>query len=95
MTPKTVRVVALLVLGLCAAPMAATFLAFAIAKANGCTLHEGFANPCIVLGVDIGNTLYSMGVMFWFTFLTMPIAALMAVAWLVAEAVFWWRGRGA
>lgn len=94
MSPRTVRIAALLVLAMCAAPMAATFVAYAIARANGCTLHEGFANPCVVLGADIGSALYSMGVMFWLTLITMPVAALTALAWLVAEAFLWWRRRG-
>ncbi|MBC9209690.1 hypothetical protein IBL26_22825 [Roseomonas aerophila] len=47
------------------APLASVALAGLIAELNGCGLHEGFAQPCIVAGVDIGGLLYTMAVMGW------------------------------
>ena len=47
------------------APLASVALAGLIAELNGCGLHEGFAQPCIVAGVDIGGLLYTMTVMGW------------------------------
>jgi len=47
------------------APLASVALAGLIAELNGCALHEGFAQPCIVSGVDIGGLLYTMAVMGW------------------------------
>jgi len=46
-------------------PLASGVLAGKIADLNDCGLHEGFAQPCVVLGVDIGGLLYSMVVMGW------------------------------
>lgn len=46
-------------------PLASGALAGMIADLNGCGLHEGFAQTCVVLGVDIGSLLYSMVVMSW------------------------------
>ena len=28
----------------------------------GCTIHEGYANPCMVVGFDLGNMASSMGI---------------------------------
>lgn len=47
------------------APLVSVVLAGLIADLNGCGLHEGFAQPCIVAGVDIGGLLYTMAVMGW------------------------------
>lgn len=42
----------------------------------GCVVHEGFVNPCTVLGKDIGPTLYAMGVLGWFMLITIPTGIL-------------------
>lgn len=47
------------------APMVSVMLAASIADLNGCALHEGYVQPCIVFGTDIGGVLYTMGVMGW------------------------------
>lgn len=57
-------------------PAIPTLVAALIAKANNCVLHEGFKNPCVVLGLDIGDVLYPMGVSMWFLFLSVPVGAL-------------------
>ena len=68
-------------------PVASVVAAGLIASWNGCTLHEGFTNPCIVNGTDIGGTLYSMGVMGWFMIATIPLAAIGFVVWTVTWIV--------
>jgi hypothetical protein len=55
-------------------PVIVTLIAAAIATSNGCGLDEGSPHPCIVHGGDIGDTLYSMGLMLWFGMLTVPVA---------------------
>lgn len=77
--------VAVAIIGLL--PAVSVVLAGLIASANGCILHEGFANPCVVLGIDLGEILYSMGVMGWIAILTVP-AALLAIAILVLDMIF-------
>ena len=47
------------------APLASVFLAGLIADLNGCALHEGFVQPCIVFGTDIGGLLYNMVAVGW------------------------------
>ena len=63
-------------------------IAAAIARWNNCTLHEGFVNPCIVAGRDIGGTLYSMSVLGWFMVATVPIGALALVGWTTAWIIW-------
>lgn len=47
------------------APLVSVVLAGQIADLNGCGLHEGFVQPCIVLGTDIGGVLYNMTALGW------------------------------
>ena len=58
---------------ICAAPGIAAFAALAIAEAHGCTLHEGFANPCVINGTDRGEALAGALVAGWFMLFTMPV----------------------
>jgi hypothetical protein len=55
------------------APVLSAFAAYAIANLNDCTLHEGYVNPCVIAGVDLGGALYTMGVMGWPGLMTLPI----------------------
>jgi hypothetical protein len=76
---------------LAAAPLLAAMGAGAYADRHGCKLHEGFVNPCIVDGTDIGQTLYTLGVLGWFSLATIPLGAfallVLAVAWIVSASV--------
>lgn len=47
------------------APLASVAIAGLIADLNGCALHEGFAQPCLVFGHDIGSQLYTMVSLGW------------------------------
>lgn len=78
-----------LVIGLLAGwPIMSVVIAGTIASWNGCTLHEGSANPCVVNGTDIGETLYAMGVMGWFMLATIPLGAIAFLGWTVAWALW-------
>ena len=72
-----------LILLVALAPLISVMIAGSIAETNGCTLHEGFVNPCMVNGTDMGETLYAMGVMGWFMLATIPLGAMALLAWLV------------
>jgi hypothetical protein len=72
-----------LILAVALAPLVSVMIAGTIAEANGCTLHEGFVNPCMVDGTDMGETLYAMGVMGWLMLATIPLGAMALLAWLV------------
>jgi hypothetical protein len=47
-----------------------------VANACGCRVDEGAVHPCVVLGVDIGAALYTLGVMGWLIFFTFPLGCL-------------------
>lgn len=76
-------IVLLLILLAAFAPLISVAIAGAVAEAHGCTLHEGFKNPCLINGVDYGDTLYTMGVLGWFMLATLPIGAFACLIWAV------------
>ncbi|MBT9246111.1 hypothetical protein KM031_17665 (plasmid) [Gemmobacter fulvus] len=65
------------------APLVSVALAGLIAESNGCALHEGFAQPCIVFGADIGGVLYTMAVMGWLMLISLFFlgGGLLGLAW--------------
>ena len=65
------------------APMLPVAAAAVIANANGCSLSEASASPCLMFGHDLGGALYTMGVLGWLTLVTLPVSALLFLAWLI------------
>ena len=78
---------------LCLSPVALAFGAAWIAQAYGCVLHEGFPNPCVILGADRGEALSSAFVAGWFGMVTLPLAALLTLPLLGVIAIRLWRRR--
>lgn len=74
-------------------PIILVSIAGAIAAANGCELNETVINSCIVNGREMGNTLYSMGVMGWFMLVTIPTGLLALLIFLLLLLVEWVIGR--
>src|SRR5262245_3999606 len=74
-------------------PILSVIAAGTIASWNGCTLHEGFKNPCVVGGNDIGATLYAMGVMGWFMIATIPLGAIAGLLWTIIWIVLARRSK--
>ena len=70
-------------------PLISVAIAGSIASANGCQLDEGSIHPCVVNGQDIGDTLYSMGVMGWFMLVTIPLGIAAAAVYLVLVGGFY------
>jgi hypothetical protein len=68
-------------------PMISVLTASAIADASGCTLNEGSSHSCIVLGTDVGETLYTMFVMGWMFFFTVPTGLVALVVFTVIVLV--------
>jgi hypothetical protein len=66
-----------------------------IARIYGCTLDLASVKPCVVGGQDIGQGLFTLGMMGWFLFATLPAAAAIAAIWAAAEAVRLLRRRNA
>ena len=77
----------ILILLLAAAPLIVALGAGAYAANHGCVLHEGFVNPCIVDGQDMGQTLYGLGMVGWFAIATVPLglgaAAILVFGWIL------------
>lgn len=67
-------------------PLLSVVLAGQIAAANGCGLHEGSVQPCMILGFDAGGILYTMTVLGWLMLVT-NLALIAGVAGLLWEAL--------
>lgn len=74
-------------------PVILVATAGAIAAANGCELNETVINSCIVNEREMGQTLYSMGVMGWFMLVTIPTGLLALLIFLLLLLVEWGIGR--
>jgi hypothetical protein len=68
-------------------PLLSLLIAVLFASAFGCPLDEGSIHPCVVLGLDFGDLLYTMAVGGWFVMFTIPLAGLALVVWLVVLVV--------
>lgn len=65
-----------------------------LAWIGDCSIHEGFAQTCMIAGSDWGETLYALGVGGWMFFLTAPIAlAGLALALVLAVIALVRRAR--
>jgi hypothetical protein len=77
-------------------PIIPVSISGSIAAQHGCVVHEGFVNPCIVDGKDIGQDLYAMGMMGWFFLATAPLGLGALLIWLIGMIVhrlLWGRAR--
>ena len=61
------------ILLLAISPLLSAMAAGTIANHYDCDLDEGSIHPCIVNGNDIGETLYTMGVLGWLALGTIPL----------------------
>ena len=74
-------------------PIIPVAIASTIANHNGCRLHEGFSNPCIVFSIDIGGLLYFMGNLGWLGVVTIPLGGLLVFIVLVQLVVKFFKGN--
>ncbi|MDD7908783.1 hypothetical protein PUV47_02540 [Pseudovibrio exalbescens] len=60
-----------------------------------CMVHEGFPNPCMIAGVDVGDTLYSIGMIaawgllmvpLFFGYTALPFALVCGLVWWVRKS---------
>jgi hypothetical protein len=76
--------VALAVIVLLAAlPVISVVIAGTIADANGCRVDEGSVHPCLVGGTDLGELLYTLGVLGWLMLLSIPAGIAAIGVWAV------------
>lgn len=93
--PWAVYIIALvLLLAATLFPVPILFFASWFAETHGCTVNEGGIYPCIVNGVDWGETLALMGMSGWLLIATLPImlfgVTVLAVALLI-HRILWRR----
>lgn len=79
---------ALLVIGPILIWLGAAAGALTLANAFGCTIHEGFANPCLVAGTDWGEAAYTLGLLAaWGPLIFAPVVMGAAMLWALFAAV--------
>jgi hypothetical protein len=79
----------------CLAPFLSMAVAESIAQIYGCKLDLAGVHPCIVGGRDIGHGLFTLGMMGYFLFVTLPAAATVVAVWIAIELIAWARRRAA
>jgi hypothetical protein len=73
---------------LAALPALSMVAAETIARIYGCALDLAAPKPCMVGGEDIGQGLFTLGMMGWFLFATMPVLVTLVLAWILTELVY-------
>ena len=68
-------------------PLLLPLVASGVANLAGCQVHEGGPSPCLILGMEFGELFAFLAVLPWLSFATLPIAAVVIVAWFIAETV--------
>lgn len=93
MTKKFMTIALVVILGLWVAPLVLALGAGAVASMLGCVLNEGSVNPCILFGADIGEILYTFGVLGWLTLIAVPFVGAALVVWAIAAVIVNRRSR--
>lgn len=95
--PWKVYGLALVVIVLLAAlPLIGALTAGWLAEANGCALNEGSTNPCIIMGADWGEALYTLFVLGWLMLATMPLgmgAVMVLIVVLIIHYLAWRKAQ--
>ncbi|GGF65229.1 hypothetical protein GCM10007301_26230 [Azorhizobium oxalatiphilum] len=72
-------------------PLLGVLISTEAASALGCRLNEGGTYPCLVLGMDIGDLLYTLFVLGWLMLLTAPFMLITALMWAGLIVRWAWR----
>lgn len=64
-----------------------------VAEAFGCQVDLNQVIPCEIGGKDYGQTFHDLGFLIWYSYLTLPLGAVLAAIWAVAALVVLLRGR--
>jgi hypothetical protein len=90
---KFVRYIPFVLGGLIAiAPVWSLFLLMLV-KPLGCQIHEGFPNPCMLLGIDIGDPLYTIGLLGSWGFFFIPILAAVGAVYVAIHLPFFFAAK--
>ena len=74
-------------------PLAAVIWSSTFAARHGCVLNEAGAHPCVVDGVDHGQTLAAAFISGWFMLLTIPAGLALLVLMIVFAVIDLVRAR--
>jgi hypothetical protein len=74
-------------------PLFSMIAAGLVASIYGCPLDLAASKPCVVGGEDIGHGLFTLGMMGWFLFATLPAFLTLSALWIVVELVRWAGAR--
>jgi hypothetical protein len=74
-------------------PLFSMIAAGLVASIYGCPLDLASVKPCVVGGQDIGHGLFTLGMMGWFLFATLPAFLALSALWIVVELVRWAGAR--
>ena len=64
-----------------------------VAEGFGCEVDLNRVVPCVIGGKDYGQTFHDLGFSIWYSYLTLPIGAVLAAIWAVAAFVAFVRHR--
>ena len=64
-----------------------------VAEAFGCQVDLNRVIPCEIGGKDYGQTFYDLGFSIWYSYLSLPLGAVLATIWTVSAFVVLLRGR--
>lgn len=81
----------LITIGLCLMPLLAVLVSSGLADLLGCTLNMAEPHPCPLLGLDLGALLYTLQGLGYVMIVSIPLAAILSIAWLVLEGLRWMR----
>jgi hypothetical protein len=75
------------------APLASLIIAGGIANAMGCMIPVSSTAPCLVMGVDLSDTLTLMIFAGYLGFLTIPVGEIVLTIWFAVACITtigWW-----
>jgi TRAP-type C4-dicarboxylate transport system permease small subunit len=82
-------VILLVIFAIGIGPWISVAIAGTIAESNGCQLDEGSVHLCMVNGRDVGETLYTMGMMGWVGIATCPVALILLGVYVLVIVTIW------
>jgi hypothetical protein len=62
-----------------------------VAEAFGCQVDLNRVIPCMIGGKDYGQTFYDLGFAIWYSYLSLPIGAVLAAVWAVSAIIVFAR----
>ena len=89
------RILMVILVLACAAPLISMLVAQAIGDYYGCEVGVDAVKPCLVDGKDIGETLTTAAAMGYFLFVTLPVLYVAIPLWILIEIVRWITRRSA